>query len=171
MFYRRLIFTNMKKTLVAFLLIVMGIILIESCKHIPPEPVFPADPGTTPPAPGGGQSGSNLVCFETEILPIFQSNCAKSGCHDAITREEGYVFDSYENIIRKDIRPGSATNSEVYEVLFETGNDKMPPPPNPDLTAAQKALIGRWINEGARNTTNCGTACDANQFKYGANIS
>ena len=58
----------------------------------------------------------------------------------------------------------------MYKVLFETGNDKMPQPPNPDLSAAQKALIGRWINEGARNTTNCGSNCDTTQFKFAANI-
>ena len=47
----------------------------------------------------------------------------------------------------------------------------MPPAPNADLTAAQKALIGKWINEGAKNTTSCNNTCDSNQFKYGANIS
>ena len=114
---------------------------------------------------------NNGVCFESEILPLFQSNCAKSGCHDAATHTEGLILDSYANIIRKDIVPGKADNSKLYRVLFETGKDKMPPAPNADLTAAQKALIGKWINEGAKNTVNCNNTCDSNQFKYGANIS
>lgn len=142
------------------------ILFAGACKHTPPEITIP-----DPPAGGGGSTGTTRVCFETEILPLFQSNCAKSGCHDAATHTEGYVFDSYQNIIRKDIIPGNASNSEVYEVLFEDGNDKMPPAPNPDLTAAQKALIGRWINEGALNTTNCGTTCDTSNFKYSTAVS
>jgi uncharacterized membrane protein len=142
------------------------ILFAAACKHTPPEVTIP-----DPPIGGGGGTGTTTVCFETEILPLFQSNCAKSGCHDASTHTEGYVFDSYQNIIREDIIPGNAANSEVYEVLFESGNDKMPPAPNPDLTAAQKALIGRWINEGALNTTNCGTTCDTSNFKYSTAVS
>ena len=157
----------MKNFSAVALTILTFILLFAACKHTAPEQVVPPPPS----GGGGGGTGSTLVCFESEVLPIFQSNCAKSGCHDAVTHEKGYVLDSYANIIRKGIVVGSATNSEIYEVLFETGNDKMPPAPNPDLTPAQKALIGRWINEGARNTTNCSTGCDTTQYKYGANIS
>ncbi len=145
-----------------FILTVVFITMLPACKH--------EIPGIPAPEPPVVPPGSNLVCFESDILPIFISNCAKSGCHDADSHQEGYVFDSYENIIRDGIIPGDANDSEVYEVLFEDGNDKMPRPPNPDLTAQQKALIGRWINEGARNTTNCGTACDPGQFNYSSTI-
>ncbi|NOT92451.1 hypothetical protein [Ferruginibacter sp.] len=123
------------------------------------------------PTPQPGPVANNGVCFESEILPLFQSNCAKSGCHDAATHQEELILDSYANIMRKDIVAGSADRSKIYRVLFETGKDKMPPTPNADLTAAQKALIGKWINEGAKNTVNCNTSCDTAQFKYGANIS
>lgn len=153
----------MKKTYCILTALIIALTLINACKHEIPTAVQV----TPTPVPGG----TNEVCFESQILPLFQSNCAKSGCHDAATHKEGYIFDSYANIIKKGIRPGHATNSEVYEVLFETGNDKMPPPPNPDLTAVQKALIGRWINEGAKNTINCGSVCDTTKFKYGADIS
>lgn len=153
----------MKKTLYLLTTILLVIIMINACKH---EPVLVV---TTIPPPVNG--GTNEVCFQTDILPLFQSNCAMSGCHDATSHQDGYVFDNYANIIKKDIRPGDAGNSKVYKVLFESGSDRMPPPPNTDLTTQQKAMIGRWINEGAKNTINCGTGCDSNQFKYGANIS
>lgn len=158
----------MKKINIFIAAFIACLVLAGACKHTPPETVIP-----DPPTGGGtgGGPGSTRVCFETEVLPLFQSNCAKSGCHDAATHTEGYIFDSYENIMRKDIIPGNASNSEVYEVLFEDGNDKMPPPPNPDLTAAQKALIGRWINEGALNTTNCGTNCDTTNFRFSTAVS
>jgi hypothetical protein len=118
--------------------------------------------------PGG--EGSNGVCFESDILPIFQSNCAKSGCHDAASREEGYQLDSYANIVARGIRSGNAGNSELYEVLVEDGDDRMPQAPNAPLTAAQITLIATWINEGARNTSNCGSACDSTQFTYTAGV-
>ena len=151
----------MKKTYCILTAFVIALTVMNACKHEIPQP----PPGS--PAPGS----SGEVCFESQILPIFQSNCAKSGCHDAASRSDGYVLDSYANIIKKGITPGSATNSDVYEVLFETGSKKMPRSPNPDLTTEQKALIGRWINEGAKNTVSCGTVCDPTKFKYGADIS
>lgn len=154
----------MKKLLFTAAVLTVTVFVVNSCKH--EVPVLTVD---TTPIPG--PVANNGVCFESEILPLFQSNCAKSGCHDAATHTEELILDSYANIIRKDIVPGKADNSKLYRVLFETGKDKMPPAPNADLTAAQKALIGKWINEGAKNTTNCNNTCDSNQFKYGANIS
>lgn len=153
----------MKKTLLLSLLIAVSVLAMDACKHEPPISVVNPDP-VPGPVPNNG------VCFESEILPLFKSNCAKSGCHDAITQEDNLILDSYSNIMRKYIIPGKADESKIYRVLFETGKDKMPPAPNADLTAAQKALIGKWINEGAKNTVNCNTTCDTTQFKYGANI-
>lgn len=154
----------MKNLFFTAAVLIATVFIINSCKH--EAPVLAID---TTPIPG--PVANNGVCFESEILPLFQSNCAKSGCHDAATHTEDLILDSYANIIRKDIVPGKADNSKLYRVLFETGKDKMPPAPNADLTPAQKALIGKWINEGAKNTVNCNNTCDSNQFKYGANIS
>jgi cytochrome c553 len=133
---------------------------IYACKH-EPDVIIPQPPSS---------GGTTEVCFEADVLPLFQTNCAKSGCHDAATHQDEYVLDSYSNIIKKGIVPGNATNSKIYKVLFETGSDQMPPPPNADLSSAQKAIIGKWINEGAKNTVSCGTACDSTAFKFAANI-
>jgi ribosomal protein S16 len=46
----------------------------------------------------------------------------------------------------------------------------MPLKPNPPLTTAQKELIKKWINEGAKETKNCATTCDANVFSYSAAV-
>jgi hypothetical protein len=149
------------KSILSMALLAMGIIV--SCTHEPiPEP--PSGGG------GGGGTGSNKICFESDVLPLFQSNCAKPGCHDAITHEEGYVLDSYTNITKRGIIPGKATSSELYKVLFKSGDDRMPPPPHPALTRAQSDAIGQWINEGALNTTNCGTNCDTAIFSYSAGV-
>jgi hypothetical protein len=154
----------MKKLLFIFILIGFTLFIIHSCKHEPP--VLIVDPTPVP-----GPVTNNGICFESEVLPLFQTNCAKSGCHDATSHVQNLVLDSYTNILRRNITPGNADVSKIYKVLFETGNKKMPPLPNTDLTVAQKALIGKWINEGAKNTVNCGVPCDSAQFKYTPNIS
>lgn len=135
----------------------------QGCTHEPlitpgidPDPVDPQVPG--------------VVCFQAEVLPIFQSYCAKSGCHDAITREEGYILTDFTNITRKGIVPGDPNASKLYRVLFASGGDIMPPLNHTQLTTAQKNTIGKWITEGAKNTVNCGTACDVNAFAFTANV-
>jgi len=155
-------------------------ILLWACKHTPPvQPTFtpPGGGGATGGGGTGGGTGSAAVCFDAEVLPIFQTNCAKSGCHDAASHQGGFVLNSYDDLFKKEnkitsnnIKPLDPANSELYKVLFKTGSDKMPPAPFADLTVAQKNLIARWINEGAKNTTNCVTSCDSTQFKFAANI-
>ncbi|HMJ46344.1 MAG TPA: hypothetical protein VK498_03400 [Ferruginibacter sp.] len=161
------------KNLFAFLTaIIFLIVLFTACEHTPPDAITTAGTGTGGTGTGGTGTGTATpVCFEADVLPIFISNCAKSNCHDAGGHQDGYVLDSYANILHDGIVPYRATNSKIYKVLFETGNDKMPPAGNLDLTAAQKAIIGKWINEGAKNTVNCGTGCDTTQFRFAANIS
>lgn len=139
--------------------------LVSNCIH--DSLVNPENPGEDP-IPGCLTDGQ--ICFESSVLPIFVSSCAKPGCHDAETHEEGYILDSYSNIVRKGIKPGDANDSELYQVLFEDGDDLMPPFPDAPLTQAQKDSIEAWINQGAKNTTDCNCFCDENQFTYAAII-
>lgn len=143
------------------------LVVLYACKH---ETVNPQNTGNT----GNGGNGGNdndIVCFEADILPIFQTSCAKSGCHNASSAQKGYVLDSYNNIVKKGIKKGNANNSDIYKALIDSDpNDRMPQPPYPALLPQQIALIKKWIDQGANNTTNCGTACDATQFAYTANI-
>lgn len=151
---------NRKLSALAVLLFALAL----SCTHEPllgPIDPPPVDPPPTPPTG---------VCFESEVLPIFQSYCAKSGCHDAITHEDGYTLNSYANIMKKGISAGKPNSSKLYTVLFATGGDRMPPANHAQLTAAQKDVIGKWISEGAKNTTGCNTACDSTAFAFAANV-
>jgi Planctomycete cytochrome C len=109
------------------------------------------------------------VCFESSVLPIFQSSCAKSGCHDAAS-DNDYNLTTYENIMRKGIVPGSASASKLYKVTGLQEDDVMPPPPNAILTTARRDSIAKWINEGAKNTTKCNCSCDTTQFTFSATI-
>jgi hypothetical protein len=108
------------------------------------------------------------VCFESSILPIFLSSCARSGCHDTKSKKDGYVLDSYSNIMKKGITKGNANGSKLYKVLFATGGDRMPP--DGPLSNSQKEAIKLWINEGAKNTTDCNCGCDPSLFTYAAII-
>jgi uncharacterized membrane protein len=146
---------------------VLVLALFLGCTH-DPLPVIPDNTGGGSTGGGGGTSGT--VCFETEVLPLFQSGCAKSGCHDAASREEGYQLDSYANIVKKGIKPGNPSGSKIYQSLFASGDDRMPRPPYPAFTDQQKSIIAKWIQEGAKNTTNCNTSCDTTNFKYATAI-
>lgn len=149
----------MKK--IIFLLSV-GMLAIFSCKHEPMIPPSNQDPTPKDTIPWG----STAVCFSKDILPIFESYCAKGGCHDNVSRVGGYILDSYDNIIKKDIKPGNAANSKIYRVIITTDpGDIMPPPGSLPLTQSQKDIIKKWIDEGAKNTA-CTVTCDANLYTY-----
>lgn len=141
------------------------LLVISACTH---EPFTTEDSGENPLPVDPGCTTDGKVCFESSILPIFQSSCARSGCHDAGTHEEGYILDSYTNIVKRGIKPGNANDSKLYKVLFETGEDRMPP--DGSLTKAQKDSIALWINQGAANTTDCNCYCDPAQFAYSTEI-
>lgn len=113
---------------------------------------------------GGTVSTTNengQVCFDSQILPLFVSKCAESGCHDSKTKKDGYDLSSYASIVKKGISSGKPNNSKLYTVLSASGGDRMPPSPRAQLTSAEKKLIADWITQGAKevicNTSTGGT--------------
>ena len=139
--------------------------LFFACVHqvdIPGNPVSGGGTDSTGNGGGGGNGGDSLVCFEGEILPIFLSSCAYSGCHDSKSKEEGYVLDNWQNITKSGIKPEDPNSSKIFEVI---ASGEMPP--NGNLTADQVSLIGKWIQQGAKNTVNCNSfSCDTSVFSY-----
>lgn len=105
------------------------------------------------------------ICFERDILPIFVSNCAMSGCHDAATAADKYDLSNYNAILKKGLKPGNPDDSEIWEVI---SNGEMPP--NGALTRQQKSYIKSWIASGAKNGTNCAVQCDSNVYSYSAAV-
>jgi uncharacterized membrane protein len=93
------------------------------------------------------------ACFTRDILPVLVSRCASTGCHDAITHEEGYIFASYTTAM-KAVTPGNPGESKLYKVItLASGEEKMPPAGSNQLTLAEKDSIRKWISYGALNET------------------
>jgi len=107
------------------------------------------------------------ICFERDILPIFNSRCASSGCHDANSSAEGYVLDSYKHITKSGISKGRPISSELYTIIVD---GEMPPKRSPKLTNDEVNLIHDWIAAGAKNGINCVSRCDSSQFTFSKSI-
>lgn len=169
-----------------FDVVVLGVLAILimflfSCRHEPLSPVTVANDNTN--SGNGGGSGTDTttypevscdpdsVYFTNTILPLFISNCAKSGCHDAATHQEGIVLNSYASIMASDeIEPGDPSEGDIMEAITENDPDKiMPPPPNTPLTGAQINLISDWIAQGAVNNS-CTDGCDTSNVTYSGTV-
>ncbi|MBI1783251.1 MAG: hypothetical protein HYR66_18090 [Sphingobacteriales bacterium] len=148
----------MKKVVAVTLMFLAG---IYACKH---EPLV--TPVIKDPTPADTLlTGSASVCFTRDVLPIFQSYCAKAGCHDYIS-DGYYSLDRYDDIIKHGIIPGNSSGSKVYQAITTSDpGDIMPPLTHLQLTKAQKDIIKKWIDEGARNTA-CVSVCDPNLYTY-----
>lgn len=110
------------------------------------------------------------VCFERDVLPIFQSNCTQSGCHNSQSRESGYDLSSYSTIVSKGIKPGNYRASKIYKVLV-AGSGVMPQSPYSRLTNEQITTIAVWIEDGAKDTicTDNGL-CDTTAVSFNASV-
>ncbi|HEX2535683.1 MAG TPA: c-type cytochrome domain-containing protein, partial [Chitinophagaceae bacterium] len=155
-----------KKNTIPVAFVFMTVCLLVACRHEP----FDAPAGSDPSVPSATCS-SDTVYFAQQVLPILQSNCALGGCHDAATRRDGVELTSYDRVMATaGIRPGDPDDSKLFEMITESdAEDRMPPPPRPALTADQKALIGKWIGQGARNNS-CLSACDTSSVTFAAVI-
>ncbi|MEP6794612.1 MAG: c-type cytochrome domain-containing protein [Saprospiraceae bacterium] len=154
-----------KSMLASILLAGFVVLLIPSCVH---EPLItpinnPVDttgnPIDTTGNPVDTSTGipcdPNVVYFTKDILPLFISTCAKSGCHDAISHKEGIVMDNFQNVIgSRIIKAFDANNSKLIESIKATGGeDRMPPSPAQRFSTDQITLISKWITQGAKDLT------------------
>lgn len=116
----------------------------------------------------------DTVYFERDLLPILNSNCALSGCHDAQSAQDGVILNNYINTLATaDVRPGDPDGSDLYEVLVEDDPDKQMPPGDP-LAQSQIDLVFRWIAQGAQDLS-CGDTtivqCDTSQVSFSGFVS
>ncbi|MCG9879179.1 MAG: hypothetical protein MH472_01135 [Bacteroidia bacterium] len=158
-----------------FVLGFVYVFLSLACQHKPTEVVTPNKPADTTQTGGGGKQpcDSNIIYFAKDILPILNSNCAMSGCHDNGTAADGIILTSYEKVMQSGVvTPFNLSNSDLHEVITETRPDKvMPPPPRTKLSAEQISKIEKWINQGAKNIICDDDNCDTVNISYANMIS
>lgn len=169
------------KARVTLVITAIVIMTVFSCVHEP----FPS-PGDGPGSGNGvpvdtdtvnfnistEECDPGTIYFNTQVLPIFISNCAISGCHDAASHKEGVVTTNYLNIM-KGIIAGSPTNSKYYRSLVTTDSEElMPRKPGTErgysLPSDQINTIKNWILQGAKNTICNG--CDTASYTYSGKI-
>ncbi len=112
---------------------------------------------------GGGIIPSDSICFVQDVLPIFNSGCATTNCHDALSHQEGYNLTSYATITSRSgsIVPFNPDGSKLYRVITTSGGeDRMPPPPSSPLPSAQIETLQKWIAQGAFNSDCPPAVCD-----------
>ncbi|MBL49624.1 MAG: hypothetical protein CMP28_11815 [Roseibacillus sp.] len=95
--------------------------------------------------------------FNRDIRPILSENCFSCHGFDAKERKAKLRLDVAAGAFRKDgsglaaIVPGRPEESLVWELINTTDPDEIMPPPgsHKKLEASEKALLKRWIEEGA----------------------
>ncbi len=167
----------MKKRTLGLLIFTFLSVAILSCTH---DPIFTDDGGnnntdTTKNDTTTQEKGCDpdTVYFVNDILPLLQSGCAVSGCHDDITKEHRVVMTNYADIIKTgEVKKGNANGSKLYEVLRETGEDLMPPKSNGGPFSSDKiALIKKWIDQGALENECTANSCDTSAVSYSNHVS
>lgn len=86
------------------------------------------------------------ICFERDVLPVFQLNCAISACHDG-NGESGLVLNNFVAISQA-LVPGKPYQSVIYRSVISRSPDTRMPPGRP-LTLENRTKIRLWIEQGA----------------------
>lgn len=149
--------------LASTLVAVFLLFFLPSCKH---DPLWTIDDDTNPngPSPVDSSIYSGWPCspdtayFQNQVLPILISKCSQAGCHNTQSHQDGIILVDYQSVMATGkVKANKPNDSKLYKVLLETGDDRMPEPPNAPLTADQINIIKKWIEQGAKNT-----ACNEN---------
>lgn len=121
---------------------------------------------------GGLPCDPDTVYFQNTVLPLLQSSCATTGCHDEITHEHGIIMTTYEKIMQTvEIKPFEPWDSKLYEVIEDDyQSDRMPPPPGPPFTQDQKDIIYNWILQGALNNYCDDEDCDSVNVSFSGTV-
>ena len=113
-----------------------------------------ATAATNPSAPS-----QDLIGFNRSIRPLLSDRCF--ACHgpDSVQRKAGIRFDRPASLFdplpkdpdKRAFVPGKPLESEAYRRIMSDDSDEVMPPAKSHLklNAQEKALIGRWIEQGA----------------------
>jgi cytochrome c5 len=151
-------------------IVVVGFSLMAfmACQH---EPVIDSiiDNGNGGDPTPTNSCDADTAYFGNAVLPLLVSNCTTSKCHDDSSPAEGVNLTTYSTIISTaGVRPGSHSNSKLYKVLVDNGEDRMPP--TGALSAADIALIAKWIDQGAKNNMCVESTCNTDNVTFAVDV-
>ncbi|HVM89744.1 MAG TPA: hypothetical protein VMT76_16260 [Puia sp.] len=167
----------MKVTYLILSLFVLIILVSISCQH---QIQFPKTSGTgdttvvtvppppPPPVDTGSSCSADTVYFANTILPLLNSSCATSGCHDGKSSGDAgqYTLNTYTGIM-KIVKAGNPTGSKLVSII---SGGQMPPKGHPAVTATQLDLIKTWISQGALNNSCTQKSCDTSNVTYSNSV-
>ncbi|HZV70292.1 MAG TPA: hypothetical protein VFG10_12140 [Saprospiraceae bacterium] len=113
---------------IAFTFLLAGILILPSCGKESIE-MFDCT-GSTP-------------TYTIEVKPILDASCAKSGCHDTQTHENGFDFSSYG-----EARIASQTENFLGAIQHKGGFEPMPDD-GPKLSADKIKILTCWAQNGS----------------------
>ncbi len=117
----------------------------------------------------GVACNKDTVYFYNSIGPLIITSCASmKGCHNGNSGEASSLT-TYSNIMRY-VSAGNPGSSRLYNVLSSGGEGIMPRPPYAPFTTTQKALVYKWIQQGAKNNGCFDTSCDTTAVTYSGSI-
>jgi hypothetical protein len=97
-----------------------------------------------------GADGEARPTLQHEILPLLKAHCLK--CHGPIKPKGKLNLTSARSLARGGstgpvIVPGDLDESTLWDLV---SNDEMPPEPEEKLAEGDKAVLRRWIEQGAK---------------------
>jgi len=95
--------------------------------------------------------GETRPSLERDILPLLKARCLK--CHGPVKPKGKLNLSNARSLARGGsggpvVVPGKLDESPLWDLVE---NDEMPPEPEEPLPAGEKALLRRWIEQGAGN--------------------
>jgi hypothetical protein len=97
-------------------------------------------------------TAADEIGYNRDIRPILSDKCFHCHGPDAGTREADLRLDVRDEAIKLGaILPGKPNQSEIITRIHETDPDEVMPPPKAarQLSAADKEMLSRWIEQGA----------------------
>ncbi len=100
-----------------------------------------------------GAQGTHAVDFDAEVLPILAENCFR--CHGGVRELSGLSLIYRDRAVQPAksgvaaVVPFDAHASEMVRRINAVGGPKQMPPATNALSSHDRALLARWIDEGA----------------------
>ncbi len=93
-----------------------------------------------------------IVDFGRDVRPILADTCYKCHGPDEQHREGGLRLDIADGGFEDVIEPGELESSDLYDRVMSDDEDLLMPPADSGrvLTAEQKSILKRWIEQGAK---------------------